>query len=397
MAFSWVVGTATEPLTGDSALHKMARKHDVASVIDLANSIHVNLTNNRFETPLIAAAQSGAYSCIPTLINLGADIHYQDRLGNTALHYGVMTNGEKVVEALITAKADCNISNHVGKSSLHFVVDSGNIRIANLLAMTHCPFNFDVKNEADEDPFVYALNKGNSHMVRYFLAIGYDPSLLTCDGSSPMHLAMSSRDISILRAITRRSPVDIKNQNGHTPLALAILNGNETAIDILWRRRADHTVVDNDGNSLLHLACKGTSQSIIAQLIKYTVDINARNKESETALHIACAVGHSLTILNLCIAKPDVTIQDDDVRNALMIAVMYGHPDIALMILDWPFLDFPVLFEQRDSENLTLADYCDKFSAVGVKARMEKIRNQSPPPRDITFHSNSLQQQFVPR
>ena len=111
----------------------------------------------------------------------------------------------------------------------------------------------------------------------------------------------------------------------------------------------------------------------------------------------ACAVGHSLTILNLCIAKPDVTIQDDDVRNALMVAVMYGHPDIALMILDWSYLDFPVLFEQRDSENLTLANYCEKFSAVTVKARMEEIRNEFPPPRFVTFHSNSLQQQFVPR
>jgi ankyrin repeat protein len=72
-------------------------------------------------------------------------------------------------------------------------------------------------------------------------------------------------------------------------LALAFLTGNETAIDILWRRQADHTVVDNDGNSLLHLACKGTSQSIVAQLLKYTTDINARIKESETALHIVLA------------------------------------------------------------------------------------------------------------
>jgi ankyrin repeat protein len=43
---------------------------------------------------------------------------------------------------------------------------------------------------------------------------------------------MPSRDISILRAITRKFPVDSKNQYGHTPLALAILNGNETAVDI---------------------------------------------------------------------------------------------------------------------------------------------------------------------
>ena len=126
MAYSWVVGTTSEPLTGDSALHKIARKHDEASVIDFVKSIHVNLTNNHCETPLIAAAQSGAHACIPTLISFGADIHFRDRLGNTAIHYGVMTSGEKVVEALMTANADSNIPNHMGKSALHFVVDSSN-------------------------------------------------------------------------------------------------------------------------------------------------------------------------------------------------------------------------------------------------------------------------------
>jgi ankyrin repeat protein len=340
MAYSWVVGTTSEPLTGDSALHKIARKHDEASVIDFVKSIHVNLTNNHCETPLIAAAQSGAHACIPTLISFGADIHFRDRLGNTALHYGVMTSGEKVVEALMTANADSNIPNHMGKSALHFVVDSSNTRITNLLAATLFPFNFDIKNEADEDPFVYALNRKNSRIVRYFLAIGYNPSLLTCNGDSPMHFEMQSRDISILRSITRNFPVVGKNHNGHTPLAVAILNGNDTAVDILWRRKADNTVVDNDGNSLLHLACKGTSQSIVAQILRYTADINARNKEAETASHIARAVGHSMTFWNLCTAFPDVTAQDDDLRNALMIAVMYGHPDIALIILDWSFFRY---------------------------------------------------------
>ena len=52
-ASTWVVGTASEPLTGGSALHRMARKHYVAVVTDMVKSIYVNLTNDRFETPLI--------------------------------------------------------------------------------------------------------------------------------------------------------------------------------------------------------------------------------------------------------------------------------------------------------------------------------------------------------
>jgi hypothetical protein len=74
----------------------------------------------------------------------------------------------------MTANANCNIPNFMGKSLLHFVADNRNTRIANFLAATHFPFNFGVKNDADEDPFVYALNRVNSRMVRYFLAIGYN-------------------------------------------------------------------------------------------------------------------------------------------------------------------------------------------------------------------------------
>jgi ankyrin repeat protein len=224
----------------------------------------------------------------------------------------------------MTANVDCNIPNFMGKSPLHFVVDSSNTRIANLLAATLSPFNFDVKNDADDDPFVYALNHENSRMVCYFLAIGYNPFLLTyCNGESPMHLAMQSRDFSILRSITRKYVVDNKNHNGHSPLAVAIINSNETAVDILWRRKADWSL--RCRQLWKHIVASGLQREIrwgiVAHILQYTTDVNAHNKEAETALHIACLVGYSMTIVNLSTAVPDVTAQDDDLRNALTIAM----------------------------------------------------------------------------
>jgi ankyrin repeat protein len=141
---------------------------------------------------------------------------------------------------------------------------------------------------------------------------------------------------------------------------VAIINGNETAVEILWRRKADHTVVGNFGNTLLHLACKGKSDSIVAHIFQYTTDVNARKKEEETALNIACSVGQSMTILNLCTAVPNVTAQDDDLRNALMIAIMYGHPDCQKTVcyhLTYNYISNEIL-SSLFNEGPTVAESC---------------------------------------
>ena len=66
-------------------------------------------------------------------------------------------------------------------------------------------------------------------MVRYFLSVGYDPTILHADGNSSLHIAMRSLDPVILRAVSKNFSVNIKNKDGPSPVALAILFNNDAA------------------------------------------------------------------------------------------------------------------------------------------------------------------------
>jgi ankyrin repeat protein len=77
----------TEPLNGDSVLHKCARSNSANKIENATGP--VDGTNHRKETALIVAAQNTACRAMAALIRLGAEVNHQDYKGNTALHYAV--------------------------------------------------------------------------------------------------------------------------------------------------------------------------------------------------------------------------------------------------------------------------------------------------------------------
>ena len=95
------------------------------------------------------------------------------------------------------------------------------------------PIELDVNNGKECGPFVYALKRGCNRMVRYFLFVGYDPTILHADGNSSLHVAMQCLDPVILRALSKNFSVNIKNTDGHSPVAFPILLNNDAALDIV--------------------------------------------------------------------------------------------------------------------------------------------------------------------
>jgi ankyrin repeat protein len=379
---------ASEPLAGDSFLHQAARENNVEKVTESVETICVDLLNNRWESPLIAAVQNGAFNSMTALLNRGARVDQQDRRGNTSLHYAVINSNVKVLKALLSAGADCNIRNAEGKSPFHLLVDSGHATMANYIVGNQNPIDLDIPDHEGNGPFMYALKQGCTRMIRYFLAIGYDPSVIREDGESPIHFAMKNTNPCILRAITKGFPIDVKNKDGHSPLAVAILSDNDVAVDILYRRAADATVLDNDGNTLLHLACKGKSHDIVMHVAQHQINVDARNNSLQTPLHIACAEGHPLALSALRSYSPDLSIQDINGRNALMIAIAASNPYKAMLLLEWQSFDLPLLLQQQDSDGRTVHNYCDLFFAPRVEDRIRELTIDSFPTRVIVFNYN---------
>ena len=103
-------------------------------------------------------------------------------------------------------------------------------------------------------------------MNRYFLFIGYDSTIPRAKGDFSLHWVMQISDSVTLRATTKDFFVNIKNNDGHSPAALAILFNNDVALYIVCWRDADRDIVDNNRDTLLHLACRGNSYDIVTHI-----------------------------------------------------------------------------------------------------------------------------------
>jgi len=78
----------------------------------------INEVNNKLENALIIACKINKEESVDILLKQGINIHHQDHLGNTALHYAVEIGSYSVVYKLLRKGADPHMKNLEGMSAL---------------------------------------------------------------------------------------------------------------------------------------------------------------------------------------------------------------------------------------------------------------------------------------
>lgn len=135
------------------------------------------------------------------------------------------------------------------------------------------------------------------------------------NGRYPLHEAARLGRVVMLKLLLKQGvQLDPRDRDGHTPLELAILNGRTQAAITLIRagaafdpshllllsaqanvtdrdvvrflksRGADIDVRDDQGNTPLLIAAQHGNHRLIHHLVEYGADVNARNQAGETAL-----------------------------------------------------------------------------------------------------------------
>lgn len=133
---------------GDTALHNICELIYGLEIITLfvKYGADINIQNNYGDTALHVACQFKEenvreitdgdeevrylccnFECVKYLIDNGANIHIQNSLGETALHYAVMQrNNIEVIEYFINHGADVNLKTNSGDSILFYALDTTN-------------------------------------------------------------------------------------------------------------------------------------------------------------------------------------------------------------------------------------------------------------------------------
>ncbi|CAB0033834.1 unnamed protein product [Trichogramma brassicae] len=290
---------------GNTPLHLALRyENKKATELLLKAGADPNLADAKGSTPLhIVSQECRCYGLAQVLfkicdeLNQPLRVNARDKLGNTPLHYEAQNachGPSDLMELLLRLGADPNLANDAGITPLH-ILSNGLVQIHNLAREIFRICNgVDAQDESDFEPL-------NLDGLSLLLSRGADPSSANSHGWTPLH-NICKLDNGLVEAFLeicdendRTLPINARNEDGDTPLHVALGSGN--LVESLLRRGSDLSLANEEGSTPLHVICKREKDAdvLAAKLfgicdeIGLTVPIDARDEQGRTPLQWAVA------------------------------------------------------------------------------------------------------------
>ncbi|KAJ8919027.1 hypothetical protein NQ315_016932 [Exocentrus adspersus] len=125
----------------------------------------------------------------------------------------------------------------------------------------------------------------------------------------------------------------------------AVVEGNLDAVKAMIESGKSVNINDNNGNTPLHIAVIKNNLKILEYLLsRYDIIVNVRNFRGETPLYEAVKIGHLTSTKMLIAAGANVNIPNYEDVTPLHISV--SHPEILHLLI-------------RNNATIDAADYCD--------------------------------------
>ncbi len=140
------------------------------------------------------------------------------------------------------------------------------------------------------------LSSPDKSMIAFFKDVVQHKRFLE-DGFHPLHCAVHLKEYVLVRALAETIAVDSKDQQGRTPLHIAVQGDDSGMVELLFGCNGSPAVVDRHGNTLLHCA---KTVRMARTLLAYGVVPNQSNKDGQLALHKALHTKDSQLIALLC-------------------------------------------------------------------------------------------------
>lgn len=286
----------------------------------IARGANVNVRMGNGLTPLMFAARNGASRCVDLFLDAGADINAVEvEHGVGAFGLALNRLDLQLAEHLITRGAEPKfgsietlplaIAEHGSLAFIQaleaqgckLVRDDQRGRIAFVSARNPDPEVFDyllnhgadpsVGNDFGYTPLILAALNNHHHLIRRYLARGDDAAVRDIDGETALSLAIEKRheeSVAVLREFHAEEG-DFSLLDPKVAMLKAAQDGSLGSILNLRDSGVPINCCDEDGNSPLMIAVRASHHGVVRSLYHLGADINQRNHAGESALGLAKA------------------------------------------------------------------------------------------------------------
>lgn len=240
LAFLTIAGLVSGILAAPAAhagsdIFSEVRRGDAGRVRALLNQDKAarDARDNHQRTPLLVAAASLNPAAVTVILERGADPNAVDDQGRTALHLAVLSGGETeeakaaridIGRKLCEHGASAAAADREGLLPLHAAALKGRYEMLTLLLPKGAPA--DASDNTGRTALHYAALGGHVAVIEFLIERGADMSAGDKAGETPLHLAARRcRDKAAELLLKRGADVNATNALGQTPLILAVSQG----------------------------------------------------------------------------------------------------------------------------------------------------------------------------
>ncbi len=217
-----------------------------------------------------------------------------------------------------------------------------------LNSVFYCCFRVDTNRPTIPDetkfcisPLVVAAAQGNHDAVLALLGAGADVQVRDEDGNTPLLAACIANDLKVIQMLLRAgADVHAVNHDGYTPLLMSILfDGSAEIVETLLCAGAEPNCAINIGATPLHYAAQPDGEAdearalaVMRLLLERGCAVDAQDMDGQTALHLCVSCGFTKGVQLLLEHNAAPALSDSEGRTPLQYAEEEGYAEIVELL-----------------------------------------------------------------